>query len=192
MKKLEKTKANPLDQIAKRIEKYTETYDSPLMHDPLTNSFKTEDQIKYEAGIRENNRVIDTLNKYEDMPDIAKQVIKYSPKKVPIKKAPVKKAPVRSKYIDDWEMFKQTASPAERKEFDRIEQKDLPMKKRKAYITTQSVYNSQINAALSAITDPIENNKEVELKPPSPKEVDPDLYQGLGSLFVKKGKRNIF
>ena len=66
------------------------------------------------------------------------------------------------------------------------------MKKRKAYITTQSVYNSQINAALSAITDPIENNKEAELKPPSPKEVDPDLYQGLGSLFVKKGKRNIF
>jgi hypothetical protein len=192
MKKLEKTKANPLDQIAKRIEKYTETYDSPLMHDPLTNSFKTEDQIKHEAGIKENNRVIDTLNKYEDMPDIAKQVIKYSPKKVPIKKAPVKKAPVRSKYIDDWEMFKQTATPAERKEFDRIEQKDLPMKKRKAYITTQSVYNSQINAALSAITDPIENNKEVELKPPSPKEVDPDLYQGLGSLFVKKGKRNIF
>ena len=182
MKKLEKTKVNPLDQIGKRIEKYTETYDSPMMHDALTNSFKTENQIKYEAGIKENNRVIDTLNKYEDMPDIAKQVVKYSPKKVPIKKAAV-----RSKYIDDWENFKKTATPAERKEFERIEQRDLPMKKRKAYITTQSVYNSHINAALDAV-DKLNNYKkeEVEIKPPSPKEVDPDLFRGLGIFLHKK------
>jgi len=50
MKKLEKTKVNPLDQIAKRIEKYVETYDSPVIHDPISNTFKTENQIKHEAG----------------------------------------------------------------------------------------------------------------------------------------------
>jgi len=52
MKKLEKTKANSLDQIAKRIEKYVETYDSPVIHDPISNTFKTENQIKHEAEIK--------------------------------------------------------------------------------------------------------------------------------------------
>ena len=46
-------KTNPLDQVTKRIEKYIETYDSPLVHDPLTNSFKTENQMKLEAEIKE-------------------------------------------------------------------------------------------------------------------------------------------
>jgi len=42
-------KTNPLDQIAKRIEKYVETYDSPVIHDPISNTFKTENQIKHEV-----------------------------------------------------------------------------------------------------------------------------------------------
>ena len=46
-------KTNPLDQVTKRIEKYIETYDNPLVHDPLTNSFKTENQMKLEAEIKE-------------------------------------------------------------------------------------------------------------------------------------------
>jgi len=46
-------KTNPLDQIAKRIEKYVETYDSPVIHDPISNTFKTENQIKHEAEIKE-------------------------------------------------------------------------------------------------------------------------------------------
>ena len=78
MKKLEKTKANPLDQVNKRIEKYVELYDSPMIHDPMTNTFKTEKQFVHD----ENKRIVDTLNKYEDA-DIPEQVIKYSPKKVP-------------------------------------------------------------------------------------------------------------
>jgi len=45
-------KTNPLDQIAKRIEKYVETYDSPVIHDPISNTFKTENQIKHEAEIK--------------------------------------------------------------------------------------------------------------------------------------------
>ena len=63
----------------------------------------------------------------------------------------------------------------------------FPMKKRKAYITTQSVYNSHINAALAAANN-LNNYKkeEVELKPPSPKEVDPDLFRGLGTFLHKK------
>ena len=79
MKKLEKTKANPLDQVNKRIEKYVELYDSPVIHDPMTNTFKTEKQMVHD----ENKRIVDTLNKYEDGANIPEQVIKYSPKKVP-------------------------------------------------------------------------------------------------------------
>ena len=60
MKKLEKTKANPLDQVNKRIEKYVELYDSPMIHDPMTNTFKTEKQFVHD----ENKRIVDTLNKY--------------------------------------------------------------------------------------------------------------------------------
>ena len=54
-------KTNPLDQVTKRIEKYIETYDNPLVHDPLTNSFKTENQMKLEAEIKEQK------DKMEDM-----------------------------------------------------------------------------------------------------------------------------
>ena len=46
-------KTNPLDQVTKRTEKYIETYDNPLVHDPLTNSFKTENQMKLEEEIKE-------------------------------------------------------------------------------------------------------------------------------------------
>ena len=88
---------------------------------------------------------------------------------------------------EDLMNYELSTLPTERKELERIEQRDLPMKKRKAYITTQSVYNSHINAALAAANN-LNNYKkeEVELKPPSPKEVDPDLFRGLGTFLHKK------
>ena len=49
MSKSKDKKTNPLDQIARRIEKYVETYDSPVIHDPISNTFKTENQIKHEV-----------------------------------------------------------------------------------------------------------------------------------------------
>jgi len=155
-------KTNPLDQITKRIENYVETYDSPLVHDPLTNSFKTENQMKLEAGIKENNRVIDTLNKYEDDANIPRQSIKPSTKKLP----------VRSKYKAK-------------------EQGEIPLNKRKAIITTQAVYNNQMKAAIDALENLKEIKNQDAPKPPK-KEVDPDLYKGLGNLLIKKGNRNIF
>ena len=45
MKKLEKTKANPLDQVNKRIEKYVELYDSPMIHDPMTTRNKNHSYL---------------------------------------------------------------------------------------------------------------------------------------------------
>ena len=52
MPKLKDQKTNPLDEVSKRIEKYVETYDSPVIHDPISNTFKTENQIKHEAEIK--------------------------------------------------------------------------------------------------------------------------------------------
>ena len=52
MRKLKDQKINPLDEVSKRIEKYIETYDSPVIHDPISNTFKTENQIKHEAEIK--------------------------------------------------------------------------------------------------------------------------------------------
>ena len=39
---------NPLDQVTKRIEKYIETYDSPMTHDLISN-------IKYKHLIKSHN-----------------------------------------------------------------------------------------------------------------------------------------
>ena len=55
-------KTNPLDQIAKRIEKYVETYDSPVIHDPISNTFKTENQIKHETGTMAQNKKVPKMS----------------------------------------------------------------------------------------------------------------------------------
>ena len=166
-----KTKKNPLDALPKRIEKYTETYDSPLMHDPLTNSFKTEDQIKHEAGIKENNRVIDTLNKYEDTPDIPKQ-------KVPKMNA-----------VDMYKAYKKTASPAEKKEFEQIEERSKPLKERRVYKAKMAALDAQLKQSLSTpipttVTQPEPKNNF--LNDLAAERKDPDLFRGLGTFLHKK------
>ena len=50
-------KTNPLDQVTKRIEKYIETYDNPLVHDPLTNSFKDEFGVESRNGSKDRKSV---------------------------------------------------------------------------------------------------------------------------------------
>ena len=171
MKKLEKTKVNPLDQIAKRIEKYVETYDSPVIHDPISNTFKTENQIKHEAGIKENNRVIDTLNKYEDTPDIPKQ-------KVPKMNA-----------VDMYKAYKKTASPAEKKEFEQIEERSKPAKERKVYKAKMAALDAQLKQSLltpipTNIVEP--ETKNDFLNDLATERKDPDLFRGLGAYLHKK------
>ena len=58
---------NPIDKAMAKLPEYVETYDTPLLHDPLSNSFKTENQIKFEAE-KEQKHVVNTLNKFEDLP----------------------------------------------------------------------------------------------------------------------------
>jgi hypothetical protein len=111
MKKLEKTKANPLDQVNKRIEKYVELYDSPMIHDPMTNTFKTEKQFVHD----ENKRIVDTLNKYEDGPDILQQVINYSPTKVPQKNKKILPKKDNKDNMSMWDMMKESARMDARK-----------------------------------------------------------------------------
>jgi len=65
---IEGGKPNPLDATGKRLVKYSETYDSPVLHDPISNSFKTENQIKNEVE-QQQKHVVDTLNDFEDLPE---------------------------------------------------------------------------------------------------------------------------
>jgi hypothetical protein len=173
MKKLDKTKTkpaaktNPLDAIPKRIEKYVELYDSPLMHDPLSNSFKTEKQIKHEAMTQEN-KTIDTLNKYEDKPDIPK-------KKLPYLSA-----------TDKYNMYKATASPAERKEFEQIEENAKPLKERKVYKAKMAALDAELKKNLltpipTTITQP--EPKNTFLADLVAERRDPDLDKGLGQII---------
>ena len=160
-------KTNPLDAVPKRIEKYSELYDSPMMHDPLSNSFKTENQIKHEAGIRDN-KIIDKLNKFEDKPDIPK-------KKLPYLSA-----------TDRYNMYKATASPAERKEFEQIEERSKPLKERKVYKAKMAALDAQLKASLltpipTTITQP--EPKNTFLADLEAQREDPDIDKGLGHII---------
>ena len=163
-------KTNPLDAVPKRIEKYSELYDSPMMHDPLSNSFKTENQIKHEAGIRDN-KIIDKLNKFEDKPDIPK-------KKLPYLSA-----------TDRYNMYKATASPAERKEFEQIEERSKPLKERKVYKAKMAALDAQLKVSLltpipTTVTQPEPKNNF--LNDLAAERKDPDLLRGLGTFLHKK------
>lgn len=140
------------------------------MHDPLTNSFKTENQIKHEAGIRDN-KIIDKLNKFEDKPDIPK-------KKLPYLSA-----------TDRYNMYKATASPAERKEFEQIEENAKPLKERKAYKAKMAALDAQLKTSLltpipTAVTEP--EPKNTFLADLETQRKDPDLFRGLGTFLHKK------
>ena len=163
-------KTNPLDAVPKRIEKYVELYDSSVGHDSLTNSFKTENQIKHEAGIRDN-KTIDKLNKFEDKTN-----------------TPKKKLPYLSA-TDKWSMYKAVASPAERKEFEQIEENAKPLKERKAYKAKMAALDAQLKVSLltpipTTVTQPEPENTYLDDLETQRK--DPDLFRGLGTFLHKK------
>ena len=100
MPKLKDQKTNPLDEVSKRIEKYVETYDSPLMHDPVSNLFKTENQIKHETGTMEQSKkaakmsATDTYNLYKSVasPTERKEFEQIEERSKPLKERKVYKA----------------------------------------------------------------------------------------------------
>jgi predicted DNA-binding protein YlxM (UPF0122 family) len=171
MKKLEKTKANPLDQVNKRIEKYVELYDSPVIHDPMTNTFKTEKQMVHD----ENKRIVDTLNKYEDGADIPEQVIKYSPKKVP-------------NHIKD-KMIEQYLTRNKNQSY-------LGLNKQKPTATTAIRRTPKKPVAISKTPLNIDFKLDLPKDKPEPNilknieddrnKTDPDFFKGLGMYLGKK------
>ena len=62
-----------------------------------------------------NKHVIDTLNKYEDGPNIQQQVINYSPNKVPQKNKKILPAKPAVKEKSMWDMMKESARMEARK-----------------------------------------------------------------------------
>ena len=156
MPKLKDQKTNPLDEVSKRIEKYVETYDSPLMHDPVSNLFKTENQIKHETGTMAQN----------------------------------KKSPKMSA-TDIYDLYKSTATPAEKKEFEQIEERSKPLKERKAYKSKMTVLDEQLKQSLltpiptSIVAAPLET-KNTYLEDLEAQRKDPDIFRGLGTFLHKK------
>ena len=157
MKKLEKTKANPLDTIGKRIEKYSNLYDgSPVIHDPLTNEFKTETQMLHE------NDVIDILNKYEDGSNISK---------------------VKSKRIYDHLTRNKNKKAVKAAQKKPIAQRRDSIK---TISTTSVPMNLDFNLNISKeppadaaenILEKIDNDRN---------KVDPDTFKGLGTFLPRK------
>ena len=157
MKKLEKTKANPLDGIGKRIEKYSNLYDgSPVIHDPLTNEFKTETQMLHE------NDVIDILNKYEDGSNISK---------------------VKSKRIYDHLTRNKSKKAVKAVQKKPIAQRRDSMK---AISTTSVPMNLDFNLKISKqpATDAAENI--LEKIDNDRNKIDPDTFKGLGAFLPRK------
>jgi len=180
MKKLEKTKANSLDQVGKRIEKYVELYDSPMIHDPMTNTFKTEKQFVHD----ENKRIVDTLNKYEDGANIPEQVIKYSPKKVPNH---IKDKMIEQYLTRDKDTSKRTKPDP--KAFIKHRQKlgnVLRNQKDKKVVLLNKVKPLKIDYNLNNYKK--DNNTDLELKKLEDEinKPDPDFFRGLGMFLPKK------
>jgi len=116
-------KTNPLDQIAKRIEKYVETYDNPMS------------------------------------------------------------------VTDTYDLYKSTATPAERKEFEKIEEGAKPAKERKAYKAKMAALDAQLKVSLltpipTTVTQP--EPKNTYLDDLETQRKDPDLFRGLGTFLHKK------
>jgi hypothetical protein len=59
MNKSDQKKTKPLDILTKRIIEAHEMYDdpSPVIHDPVSNTFKTENQLKKEFKEQENKKL---------------------------------------------------------------------------------------------------------------------------------------
>jgi len=86
---------------------------------------------------------------------------------------------------DTYNLYKSTASPAEKKEFEQIEERSKPLKERRVYKAKMAALDEQLKHSLST---PIPRNV-VEPEPKNDlaaERKDPDLFRGLGTFLHKK------
>ena len=90
---------------------------------------------------------------------------------------------------DTYNLYKSTASPAERKEFEQIEERSKPAKERRVYKAKMAALNSQLKHSLltpipTNIVEP--ESKNDFLNDLATERKDPDLFRGLGAYLHKK------
>tara|TARA_R110001592_G_scaffold113704_3_gene312995 strand:+ start:451 stop:783 length:333 start_codon:yes stop_codon:yes gene_type:complete len=90
---------------------------------------------------------------------------------------------------DTYNLYKSTASPAERKEFEKIEEGAKPLKERKVYKAKMAALDEQLKHSLltpipTTVTQP--EPKNTYLDDLKAQRKDPDLLRGLGTFLHKK------
>ena len=88
-----------------------------------------------------------------------------------------------------YNLYKSTASPAEKREFEQIEERSKPAKERKAYIAKMATFDAQLKQSLltpipTTVTQPEPKNNF--LNDLAAERKDPDLFRGLGTFLHKK------
>jgi hypothetical protein len=157
MRKSKVIKTNPLDAVGKRIEKYSNLYDgSPVIHDPLTNEFKTETQFLHE------NDVIDALNKYEDGSNISK-----------IKSKRIYDHLTRNKDKKTVKAVQKKPIAQRRESLNRISTTSVPL-------------NIDINFKKINAADADDGENILKKIEDDRNKIDPDMFKGLGKFLPKK------
>lgn len=87
MNKSDQKKIKPFDDLSKRIIEAHELYDdpSPVVHDPMTNTFKTENQLKKEISDQEKYKILKDVSNQQERKEFRDIERKYK-KEVPFKK----------------------------------------------------------------------------------------------------------
>lgn len=90
---------------------------------------------------------------------------------------------------DIYNLYKSTASPAERKEFEQVEEGSKPLKERKVYKAKMAALDAQLKQSLlipiqTTVVEPKPKNNF--LNDLAAERKDPDLFRGLGTFLHKK------
>ena len=90
---------------------------------------------------------------------------------------------------DIYNLYKSTASPAERKEFEQVEEGSKPLKERKVYKAKMAALDAQLKQSLlipiqTTVVEPEPKNNF--LNDLAAERKDPDLLRGLGTFLHKK------
>lgn len=90
--------------------------------------------------------------------------------------------------VDMYKAYKKTASPAEKKEFEQIEERSKPAKERKVYKAKMAALDAQLKQSLltpiPTVAQPEPKNNF--LNDLAAERKDPDLLRGLGTFLHKK------
>ena len=153
MNKSDQKKTNTLDILSKRLEEAHDLYDdpSPLVHDPMNNTFKTENQMKKEISDQEKYKILKETSNQQEKKEFRDIERKYK-KEVPFKK---------NKLIS--------------------QRRELSKTKHEPQVPLKIDFDFKFPKNIS--TKPDETLAALERES---SKVDPDLYKGLGSFFLKK------